>query len=390
MRSSLAPLPSPVFVTLLAALLVACATPEEAVDWADGRVDGTADGMPDDMHEGIDADPRHDLAVEVPPDAAPAGDLGFNGGTDLDAGLDADVTHDAAPTRDAQLDADAPDASWGPCAVDGMPGRCVDVTVCAASGGHATPGHCPGPAAIQCCTEAPPAGFDCDPAEHPTPNAGLVEAAGEGGCPDGMAPVDDFCVDRYEASLVEVMPGGAERPWSPYHNPGATPVRAVSVAGAVPQGYIDGVRAARACEAAGKRLCTDAEWLRACQWTDARTYPYGPARRPGVCNDARAQHPAVELFPDAPNPFALIQDACINQLPASLARAGEHAACVTPEGIVDLMGNLHEWTADPEGTFRGGFYVDTVRNGNGCLYRTTAHDRGHWDYSTGFRCCADR
>jgi len=24
-----------------------------------------------------------------------------------------------------------------------------------------------------------------------------------------------------------------------------------------------------------------------------------------------------------------------------------------------MMGNLHEWTADPAGTFRGGFYVDT-------------------------------
>ena len=53
------------------------------------------------------------------------------------------------------------------------------------------------------------------------------------------------------------------------------------------------------------------------------------------------------------------------------------------------MGNLHEWTADPSGTFRGGFYVDTTINGPGCLYATTAHDTGHWDYSTGFRCCAD-
>jgi hypothetical protein len=53
------------------------------------------------------------------------------------------------------------------------------------------------------------------------------------------------------------------------------------------------------------------------------------------------------------------------------------------------MGNLHEWTADPAGTFRGGFFVDTRVNGNGCLYRTTAHDTSHWDYSTGFRCCAD-
>ena len=73
----------------------------------------------------------------------------------------------------------------------------------------------------------------------------------------------------------------------------------------------------------------------------------------------------------------------------SLDLTGENDGCVTPEGVFDLMGNLHEWTADPAGTFRGGFYVDTVRNGPGCLYRTTAHNTEHWDYSTGFRCCAD-
>jgi hypothetical protein len=26
------------------------------------------------------------------------------------------------------------------------------------------------------------------------------------------------------------------------------------------------------------------------------TYPYGNTREPGVCNDARAVHPAVELY----------------------------------------------------------------------------------------------
>ena len=54
--------------------------------------------------------------------------------------------------------------------------------------------------------------------------------------------------------------------------------------------------------------------------------------------------------------------------------------------VFDMMGNLHEWTSDPTGTFRGGFYVDTVNNNPGCLYRTTAHTTPHWDYSTGFRC----
>ena len=63
---------------------------------------------------------------------------------------------------------------------------------------------------------------------------------------------------------------------------------------------------------------------------------------------------------------------------------------MSAEGVYDLMGNLHEWTADPAGTFRGGFYVDTVINGNGCSYVTTAHAVTHWDYSTGFRCCADQ
>ena len=50
----------------------------------------------------------------------------------------------------------------------------------------------------------------------------------------------------------------------------------------------------------------------------------------------------------------------INQLPDGLARSGDHAGCGTAEGVLDMMGNLHEWTADPNGTFRGGFYADRV------------------------------
>jgi formylglycine-generating enzyme required for sulfatase activity len=58
-----------------------------------------------------------------------------------------------------------------------------------------------------------------------------------------------------------------------------------------------------------------------------------------------------------------------------------------------MVGNIHEWVAtDPRqyyGKFAGGYYLDTTRNGPGCLYKTRAHGHDYHDYSTGFRCCAD-
>ena len=107
-------------------------------------------------------------------------------------------------------------------------------------------------------------------------------------------------------------------------------------------------------------------------------------------DDARDQHPAIEYFGTTEDwIWSMLGHPCLNQLPDSLDRTGGNPDCESPDGPLDMMGNLHEWTADPAGTFRGGFYVDTMINGEGCLYTTTAHDTGHWDYSTGFRCCSD-
>ncbi len=274
-----------------------------------------------------------------------------------------------------------------PCEVYGVAGECLDVAEC--DGGRvATAGFCPGPSNIQCCHE--PTADACDPTAQPTPNSGLGEDPGDTGCAPGMARVDDFCVDRYEAALVEVHADGSVSSWSPYFNPGSHRVRALSVAGAVPQGYISGKQAALACAEAGKRLCTDVEWLRACRGPSSWTYPYGNTREPGVCNDYRYPHPVVEYFGTTDSwIWSELDHPCINQQHDTVDRTGENSGCVSYDGLFDMMGNLHEWTADPNGTFRGGYYVDTTLNGDGCLYRTTAHNTDHWDYSTGFRCCAD-
>jgi formylglycine-generating enzyme len=324
--------------------------------------------------------------------APPGPDAGLEddaGSEPVDAGKPDAGTPDAGTPDSGTPDSGTPDAgtpdAGEPCTASGIPGRCIDVSECVDTR-TPTSGLCPGPANIQCCT--PRTAVACDWNARLQPNAGLSEGPGDGGCPGGMLRVSTFCVDQYEASLLEVLPDAGVRPWSPYFNPGATRVRAVSLAGAIPQGFINGLQAAAACAEAGKRLCTDLEWLRACQGPGNTTYPYGNTRQAGVCNDARAVHPAIELYGTSASwIYSHIDSPCLNQLDGGLAPTGTHSGCVTAEGLFDMMGNLHEWTADPNGTFRGGFYVDTVLNGNGCLYVTTAHTTSHWDYSTGFRCC---
>ena len=236
--------------------------------------------------------------------------------------------------------------------------------------------------------------------------SGLAEPAGgepEGDdptapCPAEMALVGDrVCVDRWEASLIELLPDGGERPWSPYHKldgRGAR-LRAVSRPGVVPQGYISGIQAAEACQAAAKRLCAADEWEAACRGPELTTYPYGDRRQGGVCNDGgRARHPVAEAtqrlgLPEDRMWYEGMDQPLINQLEGTLRKTGELKGCTNAFGVFDMVGNLHEWIDDPDGTFRGGFYMDTKINGEGCDYQTTAHGRDYHDYSTGFRCCLD-
>jgi formylglycine-generating enzyme required for sulfatase activity len=166
---------------------------------------------------------------------------------------------------------------------------------------------------------------------------------------------------------------------------------AQSIEGVPPQGYISGEVAEAACEAAGKRLCSLDEWLLACEGEQGRTYPYGHHYDETACNDSYdGGHPLIDYFGTSEGIWDMdhMNDPGINQQPGTVALTGEYEGCVTPEGVYDLHGNLHEWVSDPNGTFKGGFYADASINGEGCSYTTTAHEFSYHDYSTGFRCCA--
>lgn len=218
-------------------------------------------------------------------------------------------------------------------------------------------------------------------------------------CPDSMADIDGlYCIDRYECSLVESLEDGTERPWPYYRTPAKdVSVRAVSLSGVFPQGYVSGLQAHAACEASGKRLCSSREWKNACMGPQRTVFPYGNQRRAGRCNDngrssLRFFNPQLDDKPEHRWMWGAggnMNDPRLNQLDGTLTHTGEREGCTNEYGVFDMVGNLHEWVDDPDGTFQGGYYLDTHINGDGCNYRTTAHPVSHHDYSTGFRCCAD-
>lgn len=263
-------------------------------------------------------------------------------------------------------------------------------------------------------------------------------------CPNDMAIVNGtFCIDRYEASLVESRAEGDEAPFPHYLSPDGKAVRAVSVKGAIPQTFISEVQASAACEQSGKRLCKWAEWKSACGGSTRTTFPYGATRSANVCHDS-GRNPVATVFPEmwaaslkqakaaaqkknASKPkkkrttkktlaakkkgttlrapaskkptdvsqevWTKLNDPRLGQVEGAIAPAGTHEQCVNDFGVFDMVGNVHEWVATDlsleHGTFAGGYFLDTSINGEGCNYATRAHAHDYHDYSTGFRCCRD-
>jgi hypothetical protein len=211
-------------------------------------------------------------------------------------------------------------------------------------------------------------------------------SSGDLRCPNNMALVGKTCVDRYEGTLVEVLADGREVPFSPHLPPNGHSVKAKSVPGMTPQAHISMVEAQRACKAAGKRLCHAKEWKTACRGPENTKYPYGESRVPGACVDTNRTSP-IQKLKGGRYDHTTMNDPVLNTLANTVEPTGSTASCTNGFGVHDMVGNVHEWADD--GSFHGGYYLDTKINGEGCTYKTSAHAPTYYDYSTGFRCCAD-
>ncbi len=271
-----------------------------------------------------------------------------------------------------------------------------------------------------------PDGGDIAPNPRPNewPNPGLGPPEGRR-CPEEMVDVGgQFCIDRYEIAIVDKATG---RRASPYYAPnqnlarrnferfrqmrpqGTSPEivdlqvplpqpwqleptfvpRAVSERGVVPAGYLSELMAKRACEEAGKRLCSADEWTTACRGEQKRQYPYGESYEQGACNVFRDAHPAAVLHGNASLHH---HDPRLNLVAPGgrplLRTTGSTPRCRSVWGddaIYDMVGNLDEWVNDDGGSFHGGFYSRMTREG--CSSRITSHDASYSDYSLGTRCC---
>jgi len=212
-------------------------------------------------------------------------------------------------------------------------------------------------------------------------------------CPIGMVRIGDVpaCIDPFEASvwenssctgarygvgLVDDYPVGFPDRVESAGCAGTCLGRAVTaptvtvyacgVAGEVPSANITWFQAKRACENAGKLLCTwPLEWLQACWGPSELSFPYGDAYVAGRCNDGHAGN-------------------------GTAVACGSMTTC-QGNGAHDMSGNLWEWTetcvGDDACRSAGGSWAEV---GDTYLACPTGHVGRSPDYggeTTGFRCC---
>jgi formylglycine-generating enzyme required for sulfatase activity len=168
-----------------------------------------------------------------------------------------------------------------------------------------------------------------------------------------------------------------------------------------PINCIDWQRARAYCAAQGKRLPTEAEWELAARGGDGRTYPWGNeepgAERLNACGAECSRMLSTRRRAVGKDDWPALHDG--DDAAPATAPVGSYPAGASPFGVLDLAGNVWEWTdsaycpygaaecGDSRRVLRGGGW-DTVdgsdlRGARRYPGATSARGRG-----IGFRCAA--
>ncbi|MBL0195605.1 MAG: SUMF1/EgtB/PvdO family nonheme iron enzyme [Myxococcales bacterium] len=195
--------------------------------------------------------------------------------------------------------------------------------------------------------------------------ADAADAADAARCPTGMIEIGGSCMDRYEAP---------------------------NEAGARPLAFKTAPEGEAWCVGRGKRLCTETEWVRACEGPSGNEFPYGDAYRRGACNDDKSWRvPNWTTLATYPSATASAEAARLYQADPSGARA----ACVSSEGVHDLPGNVAEWVvrtfphaSNHEHVLKGCYWAGCYGGAHpSCASANSAHPGAFRTYEAGFRCC---
>jgi len=171
----------------------------------------------------------------------------------------------------------------------------------------------------------------------------MVEGKIYGGtrCPSDMVYVPGdrpFCIDKYEAYNVSgsVVNDTCTNGSQAEVDANTTTVVAGSATGTVPLASLNWCAAKKACQNAGKHLCTNTEWFQACNYKGSKW-------------SITAEETAETM-------------SCNTASEGTPSNTGNNPNCVTQEGAYDMIGNVWEWvdmvvTADPTNGLTSNNYV---------------------------------